>query len=105
MKKLSSLFPWLALIFCVGFTSSKLKVYKQELVNYPTCGTFKLKPSSFPEFKEIDFWVHDAAGKEIYYANHAIGISAPKEHIQLYADKEYISHMIKNANQIYLKKR
>ncbi len=105
MIKLSYILPLFALWFSFGFKSDQLPKSNQQLVSYPLKGTFTARPSAYPESVTIDYWVHDLLGNEIYYSNHAIGIGSPKEHIQLFADKEYISLMLKNANQIYLRKR
>src|SRR6478752_9141766 len=45
-------------------------------IKFPIHGKVKISPTGFVQYMQIEFWVYDATGREIYYANHAAPTSA-----------------------------
>ena|SRR6478752_1494176 len=71
-------------------------VVRDDEIVYPIKGSFLVSETGFIMYKKVEFWIHDAEGKEIYYSNHAMqtGITDPEE-FSVKMDREYAKLMRK----------
>jgi sporulation-control protein spo0M len=77
---------------------------KNNKLEFPLVGKFEFRPTQYPQFKEIEFWVFDQAGKLHFYVNHATGTNMPKEKVMFSANEEYIQLMTKHGYELCLKR-
>ena len=78
-------------------------------IKFPIRGKVKISPTGFVQYMQIEFWVYDATGREIYYANHAAPTSAStpekyQEQMDRMVEKEYAAFMRRQGKMLLLRK-
>jgi hypothetical protein len=75
-------------------------VHDNEII-YPVKGSFLVSESGFFQYRKVEYWIHDAEGKEIYYSNHAmrVDIKDPEE-FAVMMDREYGKLMRKYSRRM-----
>ena len=64
------------------------------IVVFPIHGTMKISDNGFIQYKQVEFWIHDARGKEVYNVVQALPTGeAFQDKINEMIDKEYINFM------------
>jgi hypothetical protein len=77
-------------------------------IKFPIHGKVKISPTGFVQYMQIEFWVYDATGREIYYANHAAPTSAStpekyQEQMDRMVEKEYAAFMRRQGKMLFLR--
>lgn len=80
-----------------------------ENIKFPIHGKVKISQTGFVQYMQIEFWVYDATGREIYYANHAAPTSAStpekyQEQMDRMVEKEYAAFMRRQGKMLFLRK-
>lgn len=78
-------------------------------VKFPIRGKVKISQTGFVQYMQIEFWIYDATGREIYYANHAAPTSASTldKYIEMsdrMVEKEYAAFMHRQGKMLFLRK-
>jgi len=80
-----------------------------ENIKFPIHGKVKISQTGFVQYMQIEFWVYDATGREIYYANHAAPTAAStpekyQEQMDRMVEKEYAAFMRRQGKMLFLRK-
>jgi hypothetical protein len=81
------------------FSIKSIKKEDEYRYKFPVRGLVRIKPTPVPEFIQIDFFVYNNYGYEIYFANSAIGILMSMEvnNLSTLVDEGYKKLMLKNG--------
>ena len=79
----------------------KAIVTPQDTMLYPIRGVFRISESGSAVAKNLEFWVFDAKGKQLYYVAQGIPITdAFADIVYKMIDKEYTAYMMRHGHVI-----